>query len=243
MDTSSTFFPNTKPKIDKKLPIFYRQLLNSWLEISQNPITAETILSQLVWDNIFIKINNLFIRKFINSKLFIKDFFHAGKIIPWELFKSKYNLQNSFYYKWRQLISAIPTQWKQIIANSGISAQTPKIHMLYLTRMIPIEEVTSKMAYGMLIHKIKERSTSEMTIQNKLNDNSIDWPFFYHLAWNTTIDSYSRAFQFKSLHNILFLNERLYKLKYAESPMCSFCKINSETIAHLFSECQYTKQL
>ena len=64
LDTSSIFFPNTKPKIDKKLPIFYRQLLNSWLEISQNLITAETILSQLVWDNIFIKIDDLVIRKF-----------------------------------------------------------------------------------------------------------------------------------------------------------------------------------
>ena len=109
--------------------------------------------------------------------------------------------------------------------------------------MISIENVTSKIVYGMLIHKIKEKSSSEVTIQNKLNNSPIDWPSVYHLAWNTTIDSYSRAFQFKCLHNILFLNERLFKLHHVDSPLCSFCKAVPETIIHLFADCQVSKTL
>ena len=190
-------------------------------------------MSQLVWNNVFIKIDNLVIKPFINQNIFVKDFFRSGKIIPWVSFKRKFNLTNSYYYKWRQIISAIPSQWKQIIAISEINVRSPEIHLLYLTRMISIENVTSKIVYGMLIHKIEEKSSSEVTIQKKFNNSPIDWPSVYHLAWNITIDSYSRAFQFKCLHNILFLNERLFRLKHVASCLCSFCKTSPETIIHI----------
>ena len=95
----------------------------------------------------------------------------------------------------------------------------------------------------MLIHKIKIKSSSELTIQNKIGEHNLDWLYIYTFSWQTTIDSYSRTFLFKCLHNILFLNERLFKLKHTNSPLCSFCNSAPENIIHLFSECQITKEL
>ena len=99
------------------------------------------------------------------------------------------------------------------------------------------------MIYGMLIHKIKEKSSSEITIQNKINNHNINWLYIYNFAWQTSIDSYSRTFQFKCLHNILFLNERLFKLKHSNTQLCYFCNLAQGNMIHLFSECQITKEL
>ena len=237
-----TFFPNIKPIVNSRIPMFYRQMLNYWLETSQNPITVDSVLSQFVWNNIFININSNPIKKFMETKLFVKDLFYRGNLVPWAIFKQKYNIGNNIYYKWRQLISAIPSQWKNLIKNSE-NIPEPYFHLNYVSRIIPVESLSSKMIYGMLIHKIKEKSSSEITIQNKINDHNINWPYIYNFAWQTSIDSYSRTFQFKCLHNILFLNERLFKLKHSNTQLCSFCNLAPENMIHLFSECHITKEL
>ena len=43
-----------------------------------------------------------------------------------------------------------------------------------------------------------------------------------------------RVFQYKTLNNILFVNKMLFKLRKAESPLCSYCKNKDETYIHLF---------
>ncbi len=58
-----------------------------------------------------------------------------------------------------------------------------------------------------------------------------------------TLDSYARIFHFKCSHNILFLNERLYKMGVTENPKCSFCKLANEDIKHLFYSCNHSKNL
>ena len=50
-------------------------------------------------------------------------------------------------------------------------------------------------------------------------------------------------FQYKILNNILYLNQRLYHTKLADSPLCSFCKRELETISHLFLRCESSKRL
>ena len=52
-----------------------------------------------------------------------------------------------------------------------------------------------------------------------------------------------RFFQYKILHNILFLNKKLYLVGITKSPLCSYCNTNDETPIHLFCECNSTKSL
>ena len=93
------FYPNLKNNFSKNLPKFYIQLIHAWTELVQEPITAEAVLSQYIWKNIFIKVNNLPIKKFFTFDLFVGDFFHGKSLIQWEHFKSKYNLNNNSYFK------------------------------------------------------------------------------------------------------------------------------------------------
>ena len=73
--------------------------------------------------------------------------------------------------------------------------------------------------------------------------NNIDWAPVYLLPQKTTIESRMRIFQYKILNNILYLNSRLYKFGYVESPMCSLCNSETETMTHLFCHCSKTDQM
>ena len=55
--------------------------------------------------------------------------------------------------------------------------------------------------------------------------------------YKTTTDQFSRAFQYKLMHDILPVNYKLYKWKKLDSPRCSYCFIQNETIEHLFYQC------
>ena len=64
-----------------------------------------------------------------------------------------------------------------------------------------------------------------------------------YLASKLTIDSKMRIFQYKILINIVYFNKALYKMKIADSPLCTFCSQEDETIEHLFLSFEYAKRL
>ena len=47
--------------------------------------------------------------------------------------------------------------------------------------------------------------------------------YIYTLPRRVTINTNLRIFQYKVLHNILYLNKMLYKFGKKVSPLCSFC--------------------
>ena len=44
-------------------------------------------------------------------------------------------------------------------------------------------------------------------------------------------------FQYKILHRILATNKKLFQYKIIDSPSCSYCGLEDESIQHLFCEC------
>ena len=58
-----------------------------------------------------------------------------------------------------------------------------------------------------------------------------------------TIDTSTRIFQYRILNDILYLNNRLYKMTITGSPLCSLCGNDLETILHFFCYCSITQNL
>ena len=73
--------------------------------------------------------------------------------------------------------------------------------------------------------------------------DSLPWNQIYNLPRIVAVDVYTRIFQYKCLNNILYLNNALFKMKLADTPLCSFCNSRNETVSHLFCECKNTKSL
>ena len=184
----------------------------------------------------FIIVDDLPIKKLFNFDLFVGDLFQGKELIQWESFKSKYGLTNVSYFKFRQILAAIPRRWKKIVeeADTEIEFSRPCSDVLKLSRMVPIEKLTAKYSYGILLHNLKLPPTSESKIMQKINKQNVDWKSVYTLMNYSTLDSYARIFHFKCTHNVLYLNEKLHKIGLKENPKCSFCKIYNENIYHLF---------
>ena len=82
-----------------------------------------------------------------------------------------------------------------------------------------------------------------MYFEAKVNANNLDRAKICILTCLTTYNTYSRSFQYKVSHNILFLNKKLYLFGITKRPLCSYCSTSDEATIHLFCECNSAKYL
>ena len=161
-------------------------------------------------------------------------------------FSQEYHLSNTSYFQWLQLINSIPEKWKLTIKQSKSDVKNLIIHGHHLikgSRILILEKLTSKDLYQILISSLTNKVTSVTYSETKFNGNSLDWTKIFILPRLTTYNPYLRSFQYKILHNILFLDKMLYLSEITKSPLCSYCNTNDETPIHLFCECNSTKSL
>ena len=88
-----------------------------------------------------------------------------------------------------------------------------------------------------------KKPTSQVYFENIFNNFNFDWNKIYILPRLVTLDSVLRSFQYKVLHNVLYLNQKLFLFRTVSSPLCSFCNREEETILHTFYCCIFTKAL
>ena len=85
----------------------------------------------------------------------------------------------------------------------------PEPHLQVISRRMSLDRLSGKEVYIILINKMWEKPTSEEKIEQELNDSQLICPKIYMLGRRITLDSYSRQFNFKVTHNVLFLNKAL----------------------------------
>jgi len=66
---------------------------------------------------------------------------------------------------------------------------------------------------------------------------------YWLLAFECTKSSKLRVFNFKFLHRRLSTNDFLYKIGLSDNEKCTFCKRETETLFHLFWNCESTQLL
>ena len=71
-----------------------------------------------------------------------------------------------------------------------------------------------------------------MYFETKFNANNLDWKKIFILPRLTTYNTYLRSFQYKVLHNILFINKKLYPFGITKRSLCSYCNTYNETLIH-----------
>ena len=237
------------------LPVFYRELLELWEEFSYSETeNANIILSESLWYNAHIQINNdaVFFNEFasicVNK---VSDLFDEnGQLIMFQ------NLTNSgtsatLYFKWMQIVDAFPSKWRTIIRNSrpsNLSREMLSKHCLYTESNLKLSvlHLSCRAIYNKLLEKTVAIPTSVQYWEDKIVDSDheeIEWSTVYLLPRFATIDSYTRAFQYKIINNALFLNKKLSAMGVTESPECSLCKQEAETAIHLFCQCPVTSEL
>ena len=125
--------------------------------------------------------------------------------------KHEYDLQSILCFQWMQPISAIPSNWKNII-----------------------QKVTSKELYWIIITTVEHKPTSQKYSEKKFSNLSLDWKEIYMTVRIVSSNTNMRCFQYKVLSNAHFPNKKLFLFKKSNLPSCSFCKEEDETVFHLF---------
>ena len=144
---TNIFYPNSELKFNKKFPQFYHALASEWSKNTQEPLTTTNVLAQHVWNNTFLKIGSNTVKKVFPFDLFIDDLYNNGVLIPFEEFRTLHNLNKKDFFKWRQIISAIPANWKSKILGFPGENFTKDQHANFISRQITVENLTSKLFY------------------------------------------------------------------------------------------------
>ena len=76
-----------------------------------------------------------------------------------------------------------------------------------------------------------------------INFSKTDWKNIFILPFRTTTETKLQWLQLQIIHRIIPCNIFLFKIKVTDSPICSFCKEDLETIEHLFADCHIVKEL
>ena len=233
-------------------PSFYLDIFCNWKRyFSTNPETPLCILSQYLWFNKFIIEDNSYANftNFSNKNInFVSDLVNENcNFKSWETLKNEYHLDNKLYFQWMQLIHAIPLIWKQKINNSEKNVEKNDViqdhHLIKNTRVIVLDKLTAREIYSVLLLSSGNTPTSQKYFGKVFPNVNFDWKKIYVLPRVVTINSFQRNFQYKILHNILYLNKMLFTFGKTKTPLCSFCHSCDETIKHIFLECICVKQL
>ena len=229
------------------IPTFYRNIISFWQDISISPPTSvHTILSESLFFNRFIKIDNSPITPLFFGavdQVYLSHLFDDnGNFISWAEASTKFNLRN--YFKWIQIVNAIPTAWKSIVRNSPVNRDMccSKQHLTINNKMVPTGMLSTRFFYDLYIDNISIKPTSQKYFERHFGLDLL-WNKIYSIPHLVTVDTSTRFFQFKVSHNTLFLNARLVHLNYSTTPLCSLCENCNETPVHLFCECPVTVSL
>ena len=106
---------------------------------------------------------------------------------------------------------------------------------------VNVLKVTSKMLYNQFKRKKQTVPAAQKKIELKYPDLSLEWKDIYSLPCTVTHDTKTREFQYKLLNNIVFTNDKLFRFKMIDSPLCAFCQTEVESPEHLFFHCNVTK--
>ena len=94
-------------------------------------------------------------------------------------------------------------------------------HLIKNARILTLDKLTSKEIYLVSISSPTNRHTSQNYFENSFPNYSFEWKQIYFLPQIITINSYQCNSQYKILHNILYLNKKLYIFGKIYSPLCS----------------------
>ena len=225
---------------------FWIEVLTSWQSVIVEELQSKvfTPLQLPIWYNNMIKIGN--------KSIFYKDWYNHGiryirdlvdienKFYDIKDFQNQYNIKTNFitYYG---LIKAIKTTFDLHHISDAEILQYPLIPLnikIFFNCKKGSKDIYKILCYN----KIKQQLTpiSALRWNRTFDFDKQQWKLIYNLPFTTTTDTRLRWFQVRINHRILGTNWLLNKIDNTDK-LCYFCKTHTETIEHLFWECQTVK--
>ena len=154
------------------------------------------------------------------------------------------NLSPTQYFKLIGVADAIPIVWRFIIRHQSQTSQRfyssflgDKVYIQLDETEIDLSKVTSKLLYNKFKTKKQTPPSAQNKMKNKYPQLVVDWKKIYSLPFTVTVKTIIREFQCKILNDIVYTNDKLFRFKMIESPLCTFCQREDESLEHLLFHC------
>ena len=139
-------------------------------------------------------------------------------------------------------MNAIPSEWRSAVKVKPYHEPSPLdkncYQILISNKTVNLSDTKSRVLYKQFRSHKQTSPTAQAKLKNRYPDLSVDWKNIYSLAFEVTLDTKLREFQYKLLNLIIFTNEKLYKFKIIESLLCTFCNEEVESLEHLSYLCK-----
>ena len=116
-------------------------------------------------------------------------------------------------------------------------------HLIKKNQILCLTKLNSNELYKRQIIIKYKKHTSQSYFEKIFKNSSLNWKAIYLLPCIATVDTTIRAFQYKLLNNVLFLNKMLYRFGILQDLLCSFCSLEEETPMHIFYSCNHMRIL
>ena len=114
-----------------------------------------------------------------------------------------------------------------------------------LEQLKNVQAVFDKLSNVKAIYRYLVGKTAKLPLEyqakwsSKLKDHNLLWNTLYRSVYNSTIETKLRSFQVKLNLRAIVTNVALvYGFSISDTDKCSFCKIEPETLLHLFYACR-----
>ena len=228
-------FPRNILDQEKKLPSFYKKMLEYWCEFKTSTgIACKTLpKNELLWNNRKILVEN--------KPVFYHNWYHAGitkisdllnsnsDFLKLHEFALKFKL-NVPFTKYYGLVNAIPKEWKANFKNPAPSVEHNNT---------PVNTLKTSSIYTALLKTIFISPTAESKIlRHGFTKNTVQK--VYRIPFAVTNEVKIIMFQYKVIHNVLPTRVTLYRDGLSENPICNLCNVEQQTLHHLLIECTLT---
>ena len=232
-------------KLKTNLPAYYKECFDAWSELNgKTPSCYKEIINEIIWNNKFICYDkkSIYRRDIVNLGFMkIGDLISANNSFSYDT-SSLINPEQRFFLM--SIINSIPTEWRSLIKASTdvtIADPIPSIPTIKMASdYVPILDLSPKQIYQSFKQQKQIEPTAKQKLTNKYSNIEIEWEKVYSLAFQCTLDTKIREFQYKILNCIMFTNEKLNLIGVVESPNCTFCQEATESVEHLLFSCRIT---
>ena len=222
---------------------FWKDVLQAFININKNiNLKDDMVLQTPLFYNINIKIggSHIFYKTWFDKGIrFLNDLIHEnGEFYSHEEFQENTGI-NSNTLQYHGTIKSVKEYLKTIKVNI-----THKINYPFIpSQILPFikEKKGSKTMYDIL-NQNKDIPTGQLTWNKLYTFTAEDWSHIYTYPYTITKYPALLWFQISINHNILVTNKLLFQMKIRDDALCTFCKLNNETIIHLLWKCETTQQ-
>jgi hypothetical protein len=228
------FYGNLNCEDFKHIPVHYEfwlDVIQSWYRV--NPAEESNKESKLLWHNSYIKVakKTIFSRKLVEAGLlFVHQLFHRGRFCTYEEFRHQFDIQVPLM-EYLSITHAVPLHWAEEIKMLNTENLSNSLEGKNI--------LTTRQTYSQLV---KQNSKYPDGIVAKWADyfhldDSVNWDKIFLSPYKCTVYCKLREFQFKFIHNLICLNDRLCKWGKVESSLCDFCNSVPDCLLHRFWLC------